>query len=347
MMLIRNARKSDLDSIHKLTENFGIGMTSLPHNKELLQKRLKKIEESFHKSIVEPTNELYLFILEDPNSKQILGTSGIEAKTGFDSPLYSYHLEQYARSSPALNIQSEYEVLNLVNDNQEKTEICTLYLTPQYRNKHNGLLLSKARFLFMAQFPNRFCPVVIAEMRGFVDENNNAPFWDNVGHHFFKMSFDEVCELHSITNGQIIEDLMPQYPIYVPLLSTQTQEVIGKPHSAAVPARAILLREGFYFNKYVHIFDAGPTLECNLNEIKTVSLSQEYLISSVSDEVQGIDYLVSNTLIDFRATTACVFLNEQDRSCVINKDTAELLKVGIKDKLRLAPLKINDEVANR
>lgn len=37
MMLFRSARDSDLDAIHQLAEISGVGMTTLPKDKELLK----------------------------------------------------------------------------------------------------------------------------------------------------------------------------------------------------------------------------------------------------------------------------------------------------------------------
>lgn len=338
MIVLRTPRETDLNAVYKIAKNCGVGMTSLPNNKELLQKRIESSIESFAKNKTEPKDEYYLFILEDVANKTVIGTSAIQAKTGVDSPLYSYHLSRYTRHCSTLNIRSEYDVLNLVNDNQGHSEICTLYLDPKYRKHHNGLLLSKARFLFIAQNPSYFAQKLIAELRGEVNKRNLSPFWENVGHHFFQMSFNEADQLYRETNRQFVEDLMPQHPIYVPLLSLEAQEAIGKPHHATLPARHILEREGFRFNNYVHIFDAGPILEVQINDIKTVAMSQERIVAGLSDEVKSIEYMIANTRLDFRATTNFAVLHESENTCIISKATAELLDVKVNDTVRLSPL---------
>ena len=240
-----------------------------------------------------------------------------------------------------MNIRSEYQVLSLVNDNQGRTEICTLFLEPQYRKNNNGLLLSKARFLFMAQHPNRFAPTVIAEMRGISDEKGQSPFWENVGFHFFHMPFAEADRLTLATNKQFIADLMPRNPIYVKLLSSEAQAAIGKPHQSTVPAMTILLKEGFRYNNYIDIFDAGPTIEAPITEIKTINLSRIMVIKSLSDEVSSNEYLLATTQLDFRATIDYAVFNEQENTCIISKETATLLKVKCGDSLRVSPIQIN------
>ncbi len=340
-MLFRSARHSDLDAIHHLAEQSGVGMTTLPKDMELLKKRLEWSSDSYKKKVLKPSHEYYFFVLEDQSNKKIVGTSAIEAKTGYETPFYSYKVSKRTRICHSLNIRSEYQVLSLVNDNQGRTEICTLFLEPPYRKNNNGLLLSKGRFLFMAQHPNRFTPTVIAEMRGISDEKGQSPFWENVGFHFFHMPFAEADRLTLATNKQFIADLMPRNPIYVKLLSSEAQAAIGKPHQSTVPAMTILLKEGFRYNNYVDIFDAGPTIEAPITEIKTINLSRIMVIKSISDEVSSNEYLLANTQLDFRATIDYAVFNQQENTCIISKETATLLNVKCGDSLRVSPIQIN------
>ena len=342
MMLFRSARASDLDAIYQLAEHCGVGMTTLPKDKELLHKRLEWALASFQKKVNSPKSEYYLFVLEDPANSQIVGTSGIESAIGHELPFYSYKLSKRTRICHSLNIRSDYEVLSLVNDNQGRSEICTLFLEPSYRHNFNGLLLSRARFLFMAQYPNRFAPIVIAEMRGISDESGHSPFWDHIGRHFFHMPFIDADRLTLSTNKQFIADLMPRNPIYVKLLDPAAQAVIGKPHQSTVPAMNILLNEGFRYNSYVDIFDAGPTIEAPVAEIRTIVASRIMSVKSISDDVSSKRFLLANTELDFRATVSQVIFNEHQRSCIISKKTAQILKLKRGDEIRIAPLQIEE-----
>ncbi len=210
MMLFRAARNSDLKAIHHLAEQSGIGMTTLPKNKELLRKRLSWSSNSYKKEITTPDNEYYFFVLEDTNTKAIVGTSAIETKIGQETPFYSYKRVKRTRICYSLNLRNDYELLILVNDNQGCSEICTLFLSPEYRKNNNGLLLSKARFLFMAQHPQRFNYQVIAEIRGVSDQEGVSPFWESLASHFIPLPFSEADRLTLATDKQFIADLMPQ-----------------------------------------------------------------------------------------------------------------------------------------
>lgn len=346
MMLLRQAKITDLEAFYQMACDVGYGMTSLPKDKNFLKKRLEWSEQSFKKNASAPDSEYYLFMLEDTETGKIAGCSAIESSIGHDLPFYSYKVSNRTRISHELNIRSDYGVLTLVNDHQGKTEICTLYLSPEYRVNGNGLLLSKSRFLFLAQYPHRFSSQIIAEMRGVSDAEGHSPFWENVGQHFFKMPFTVADELTMSTNKQYIADLMPRHPIYIQLLSEKAQEVIGKPHPSTVPAMKILMDEGFEYTNYVDIFDAGPTIETSLKHIKTAASSQLIKVSTLSDEVSGPTYIIASPGNEFRATLGQVLVNTEQQSCVISKEIAKHLQIKPGDSLRISLLKKKIEVKN-
>ena len=57
-----------------------------------------------------------------------------------------------------------------------------------------------------------------------------------------------------------IAEVMPSYPLYVPLLPAEAQRVLGEPDDGALLAYDIHLEEGFEPDRFVDIFDAGPVL---------------------------------------------------------------------------------------
>ena len=339
MIVFRKAIMNDLEDIHQLSLQSGmIGMTSFPNDIHLLKKRLAWSVASFKKELTSPGHEYYLFVLEDTNIKRVVGTSAIEASVGFDAPFYSYKVSKITRMCHPLNIRTDYEVLNLVNDHQGFSEICTLFLDPNYRKHSYGLLLSRARFLFMANYPKRFAKTIIAEMRGHTNETGQSPFWDQIGVHFFKMSFREADSLTLSTDKQFIADLMPRDPIYVNLLDPSAQAVIGVPHLSTMPAMRILQQEGFHYNHYVDIFDAGPTIEAPRDLIKTKALSKVFTLKNMQNEISSKRYLIANTTLNFRATVSQVLFNPPSLSCTLTDETAALLQVKTGDTLRITPL---------
>ncbi|MGV8546764.1 arginine N-succinyltransferase, partial [Pseudomonas aeruginosa] len=80
------------------------------------------------------------------------------------------------------------------------SELCALFLHADNHSGLNGKLLSRARFLFIAEFRHLFGDKLIAEMRGMSDEEGRSPFWESLGGHFFKMEFSQADYLTGFGN---------------------------------------------------------------------------------------------------------------------------------------------------
>jgi arginine/ornithine N-succinyltransferase beta subunit len=189
-------------------------------------------------------------------------------------------------------------VLHLVAEHSGPSEVCSLFLKPDYRKDNNGRLLSLSRFLFMSAHLAAFEPIVLAEIRGVIDDRGRSDFWDALGKHFFDIDFPKADYL-SLINKRFIADLMPKHPIYTPLLSEAAQKVIGQPHEQSRPALKLLEAEGFRFSGMVDIFEAGPTITCPLMEIRAVRESKAAVVAEIG-EVSGEEVLIGNTSANFR-----------------------------------------------
>lgn len=335
MIIIRPIRDGDYDALHRIAIESGHGFTSLPVNEELLKRRISHAEVSFNNEVSQPGNEGYLFVMEDTDTGEVVGTSGIEAAVGLDDAFYHYHLGKVVHSSRELNIYNTVETLSLCNDYTGASEICTLFLGENHRKNANGRFLSRFRFLFMAEHTERFSETVIAEMRGVSDEDGSSPFWKWLEEHFFSLDFPTADYLTGIGKKVFIAELMPKHPIYVNLLSPEAQQVINKVHPKTVPALRLLEAEGFARRGYVDIFDGGPTVESQTALVKTVRQSQkcQVIIDDVSSDNR---YIICNTKVaDFRATQASVLLRETANQVVLTQAVADALMVNEGDWVRL------------
>ena len=340
MMLLRAATEADLMDIHTLALNSGVGLTTLPKDKSVLKIRLARAVRTFNPLSPIPNDAYYLFVLEDTSTNRIIGTSAIEGKSGGNLPFYTYKVTSHHKACKKLNIQQSHTLLSLSNETEGLSELCTLFLSPDYRKDNNGLLLSKARFLFIANDPSRFTNRLIAEIRGVSDEKGSAPFWDAVGYHFFKCSFTEAVALSTSSNKQHIIDLMPEFPIYTSLLPDIAQKVIGKPHPSSQAAMDILTEEGFKYNHHVDLFDAGPTVEVIRDKIHTLKSSRKANIITTSNALptETPRLLVSNTGLNFRACLTQASFNAIEHTCLIHERDATHLLLNNGDDARVAPL---------
>lgn len=336
MLVVRPIKLSDYDALHTCAVESGHGFTSLPVNEELLTNRITHSEYSFAKeNVTEPGDEGYLMVGFDVETGEVAGTTGIEASIGWDVPFYSYHISKVVHSSQRLKVNNVVKLLTFGNNYTGCSEICTLFLRPDYRKGLNGRLMSKCRFLLMAEHPERFSETIFAEMRGVSDADGNSPFWQWLQEHFFSIDFTLADYLTGIGKKGFIADLMPKLPIYINLLSKEAQDVIGQVHDNTRPALKLLEREGFTNRGYVDIFDAGPTVECDLRNIESVRHSIRAQVE-ISEHASSQDYLIGNTSFEnFRAVAAKGAYDQASGKVILAPNVAEALEVKEGDFVRM------------
>ncbi len=269
MFFVRPIARDDLPAVLALSERTGHGLTTLPADGERLSSRIDRSLASFA-GAASRADACYVFVLVDSTSDRVVGISAIEAAVGLNEPWYNYHVGTIVHASRALSVYTAVPTLFLENDHTGHTELCSLFLDQGFRHARNGPLLSKSRLLFIAEFADRFAPKVIAELRGKLDADGKSPFWEGLGRHFFAMEYSTADNLTGIGQKSFVAELMPRHPVYVNLLPESARSVIGEVHSDTQPARAMLEQEGFRYEGYVDIFDAGPTVECFRDNIHAV-----------------------------------------------------------------------------
>lgn len=236
MLVLRNALETDLDAVFELAKGVGPGMTTLKAERGALRERLAVAAASFSGELA-PADADYVFVLEDLAAGWVCGVSAIKAAVGVREPFYNYRISTSVHASPTTGLVNRVQSLHLSHDLSGASELCSLYLHPDYRSGSNGRLLSKGRLLFMAQFPSLFGSKVFAEMRGFQDGQGRSPFWEAVGRPFFHMDFHEADDLCGKGDRLFIEHLVPRLPLYTHLLGLDACAAIGKTHADTAPAR--------------------------------------------------------------------------------------------------------------
>jgi len=332
MLVVRPAGPADYDALMALAVASGPGFTSLPEHEPTLRERLSLSQESFAGRGI-PLERRYTLMLEDEETGRVEGVAGVKAAVGLKRPFVSFRVVTFAQSSPSLDIRHDHKALVLVNECAGWSEVGSLFLKPERRSGGAGGLLSRSRYLMIAGAPERFADTVLAELRGYFDENDRSPFYEGITCRFFRLPFLEVDELSGSTDGQFILDLAPRHPIYVELLPAEAQAMIGAVHPHGEAARALLFKEGFRETGLVDVFDAGPTVTCRRDDIRTVRDSRRGR-AKIGDPAGGKVGLVSvNELTRFRATRA-TFL-EIDGETVIDAATAQALRVEPGEEIRV------------
>lgn len=343
MFVVRPVGRDDLPAVLALSERTGSGLTTLPANRERLASRIERSIASFA-GTASRADECYMFVLADTrHAERVVGISAIEAAVGVDEPWYNYYVNTLVHASRTLGVYTAVPTLFLANDHTGQSELCSLFLDQAFRQAKNGPLIAKSRLLFIAEFAARFAPKVIAELRGQLDADGRSPFWEGLGRHFFAMEYSTADYLTGIGQKSFIAELMPRHPVYVNLLPADAREAIGAVHDDTRPARAMLEQEGFRYEGYVDIFDAGPTLECFRDNIDAVRRSHTPIVtigegSPLTDTLpDDVHWLVANRRFgDFRAIVAMA-PRRIDRFPLL-PHAAQALGVGEGDSVRAVAL---------
>ncbi|MCL1076809.1 arginine N-succinyltransferase [Parashewanella spongiae] len=336
MLIIRPIRSSDLPALMQIAEESGHGFTSLPVNEELLRKKIARVEASFKKKENKPHDEGYLMVLEDTETGDVVGTCGLEAAVGLIDAFYHYRVGTEVYHSEQIDVRNEVETLTLCHDYTGSAELCTLFLQDSYRKNNNGRMLSRSRFLFLAQHAERFGDKVIAEMRGVSDAEGNSSFYGWLQQFFLGINFLKADYLSGLGQKAFMAEMMPRNPVYVCLLPQEAQQVIGEVHPNTLPALKLLQGEGFQCRGYVDIFDGGPTVECELENIRSVKLSRLLTVSIGETAKSSTQYIISNTLLEnYRATSAYLSVDVDKTEVVISHKLADALMVNAGDQIRV------------
>jgi arginine N-succinyltransferase len=323
-LLLRAATPDDLPAFERFAAASAIGITTLPADGRKLADRLARSTQAFASGDDSSGEEIYLFVLE--HRGRVIGSSGIAASAGFADRFYSYRNEMVVHTSSALNASNRIHTLHLCHDLTGHTLLTSFYIEPEYERSVAPQLLSRARLLFIAEFADRFSDRIAAESPGLADDSGRCPFWDAVGRRFFAMDYPQVEQITGGRSKAFIAELMPQSPIYVPLLPEAAQWAIGQLHPVGELPFSILMDEGFDTETYVDIFDGGPTVDARVAMLKTVAQSRR---SMPGDSLPVGWHLAANTRRgDFRATL-CQALDEA---------TAARLRSSADEALRVAPL---------
>lgn len=349
-MYIRPIAPRDLDTLYQIAVESGPGFTSLMPDRDALARKIEHSVVSFARAASQPGDEHYLFVLEDEVTGEIMGTTGIEAAAGRHRPLNHFRRSTVTHHSRDLNLRHQVETLTRCNHYTGCTEICSLYLRPEFRQANAGKLLSRVRFLFMALHPERFSDTVIAEMRGVSDDAGQSPFWSWLRDHFVDIDFASVTRLVGAGHTHFVDDLMPSHPLYTCLLSPEARAVIGQVHEHTRPALHLLEAEGFRHKGLVDLFDAGPTVECPLASIRSVRESRLWRVAIDSND--GLEFdrrnrepiasplLIANTdSAGFRATVVTGADVRSGSDCLyLSQAIADRMGLEANSRCRALPL---------
>lgn len=331
MVVVRLAKPSDLNELHKLLDTEARVMTTMPKTKADLKARIDWSQQSSIAKASSKKPASYLMVLESNN--KIMGISAIYTKVAHQKPSVFFKLKSREISSKKLNFAKNVELLQLHHYKTAYTELGTLFLSPNARAKGVGKLLSLSRLCYMGLDPNRFDKKTFVEIRGWKNNEGESDFWNHFSKTFFEIDFEGADSLSYIDN-HFISEAVPKFPFLKDLIPAKARRVIGKAHQNALPAQKILEKQGFYANGLVDVFDAGPCLEAVTKRINAV----QYQIKSTVKIVRALaqpssGYLSNCSLVNFRCSYGD--FKHSNGEAEITQETAKILKVNSGDAISI------------
>lgn len=328
--VVRPAGIEDLEALHALAASAGLGMTNLP----ACRSKLAALLSGSDAILADPQHAAgrqLLLVMEVEG--EVVGTGCIFPAVGGDWPFYSYRIGRIRQTSQALGKTVDNTILTPVNDYDGSAEVGGLFVKPGLRGVAGGRLMARSRYLFMAGHRDWFGGRVVSELRGYQDEAGRSPFWEAVGQRFYGLEFSEADRISVGAGKQVIADLGPKYPIYLNLLPPDAAETVGKCHPDGRRAEALLIEEGFRFEGCIDIFDAGPTLVAEIDNLKAVRDSRISTVTAVAEVRDGTEVLASSgSGAGFRASRGRVLNDEA--GLTLAPSLAAALRVSVGDEVR-------------
>lgn len=329
--VIRAGTAADLPHLYEMAKLTGGGFTNLPADRRALAARLARSDAAFARTDDSLGDEVFVLMLENVATGEVRGTCQLFTQVGQRHPFYSYRLGTLTQHSRELDRTFRAEMLTLTTDLEGASEVGGLFLHPGERAGGLGLLLARSRYLFIRAHRARFAERILAELRGAMDEAGGSPFWDGLAGRFFGMSFQEADAFNAINGHQFIADLMPKHPIYTAMLTEQARAAIGLPHPSGRAAMRMLENEGFAYEKYVDIFDGGPTMTARTDAVRSIRDAQDATIAAIAPGRDVQSLVARGRLRDFRCTYAA--LEPQGDAVTIDAVAAAALGVAVGDRV--------------
>ena len=346
--VLRAVCHADVGALLALARQAGAGMTTLKPDEAALAARVDLAVRSQAGQLPAERCD-FMFVLEEQGAAgRVAGVSALKAAVGLDEPFYNFRLGRRVHSSRELGIYADKCTLFLTNDYTGCAELCTLYLDPACRGGSRGRLLSKARLMYAANHLDRLPDTLIAELRGYQRDDGSSPFWDSLGRHFFRMDFDRADDISSLGSKAFIAELMPRYPVYTDFLTNEARDAIGVVHRSTAPARRLLEEEGFWYENYVDIFDAGPVLQAHTPQLRLVrdsvlAIARRAGAAPAAGTAVDTPLLVANTLDrEFRVIVAVGA--PRYGQLALSAQQLDALHIGDGDPVRVATLNPGDKL---
>jgi arginine N-succinyltransferase len=333
MILLREIQERDLEALERFAQI--PGFINLPNDRDLLKERITKSINSFGDKGSFRADGKFIFVAEDLETKQVLGTSMIASQHGStESPHFYFEVGSEKKFSAMINTGFIHGTLKLKYDSNGPSEIGGLVLDPLYRDSKAriGRQIAFVRFLFLGLNRPKFKRKVIAELLPPLNKKGQSPLWESIGRRFTNMDYweaDELCR----KNKEFIFSLFPTGKIYTTFFSAEARNAIGKVGKETEPVLHMLKKIGFQYKNHIDPFDGGPHLWASADDILPVKkITQKTLVTKSApfkkhSMEQGLISKINQSPGEFRAMA--IQAEICDGHLKIREPEEELIKAGL------------------
>jgi len=276
-----------------------------------------------------------------PRTREVVGTSSIHASAGSNGTYFAFRNDVIQQVSRDLNISHSVHALTLCSELTAYSHLSGFYVRNRDTAGLEAALLSRARLLYAVLAPQRFGDRFFVPLAGVTDGEGQSPFWNALGRKFFKMDFlDAERVIDGARNRTLIVELMPHYPVYVPLLPGDAQAALGQIHPSGQLAFKLLTEEGFEADEYIDIFDGGPILQAHKNALRSFCASHVRQVENAgraagiaNGQDELVTYAVASTEQNFRAVITACPPAESGQVICLPRDAQQALGVSAGDSV--------------
>jgi arginine N-succinyltransferase len=343
MLLLRDAQRADLESLRALAAE--LNSVNLPDQERALAVIIDRSCRSFAGKIRDPLERSYVFVLEEPRSGRILGTSMVIAQHGTrESPCTFFDVSEREHYSATIDRHFTHRVLSIGYHFDGPTEIGGLVVHPRARGgeARPGKQLAYVRLLYVAMHRDRFRQKVLAELMPPLLPDGRSLFWESCGKRFTGLEYQE-ADKKSRENKEFIQQLFPPGDIYVTLFPPRVQKLLGAVGRETLGVKHLLEQAGFRYVDRIDPFDGGPHYEARVEDITLVRAYRRLRVGAahLAADDGGPEHLVAverpESRIRFRAVRTPGRIQGDD--AVLPRESKDLLLVGPGERVHVVPFR--------
>jgi arginine N-succinyltransferase len=341
MLLLRDAQKADLVPLRVLAAE--LNSVNLPNDERALADIIEASSRSFAGKVRDPLGRSYVFVLEEPRTGRVLGTSMIIAQHGTrESPCTFFDVSEREHYSGTLDRHFRHKVLSIGYHFEGPSEIGGLVVHPEDRGGEvrPGKQLAYVRFLYLAMHRDRFREKVLAELMPPLLPDGRSLFWESCGKRFTGLDYQE-ADKRSRENKEFIQQLFPPGDIYATLFPPRVQRQLGSVGPDAQGVKHLLEQIGFRYVDRIDPFDGGPHYEALVDDVTLVRAYRRLRVLPRDLEAREHEPLKlvgaerPDRRIRFRAVRAQVRVDGE--GALLPREAKELLEVAPGDRVHVVP----------